>query len=353
MNQIRSESHIILCYNDFQTKGFSHRGLGINCLNTAKCLRAAKIQCNVHAINTATDISKILAADPTITHVVIEAAFISADNMGVLVYANPNVEFTCRIHSQVAFLTVEAGAIMLIRQYIQLQDSTLNFKLAVNSDRLGTFLEQSYAGEVLFLPNLYWLTNQQNRVWHSPAKTLSIASFGAIRIQKNHIAAASASLMIAAIHKKHLNFYISVSRVEHGKGVVQSIENLFSGVSYATLIQVPWSNWSDFLRIIGNMDLHMQLSTTETFNITTADAANSLVPTVSSSALDWVPRSWIADPDNPSDIARVGWHLLNDPHAGHDGLVALKRYNAMSLGKWMMWLDGQAADTMTDYHLMR
>jgi hypothetical protein len=231
-----------------------------------------------------------------------------------------------------------------------MQDQSLNFRVSVNSDRLGIFLDQAYAANTLLLPNLYYTERAKQAEWHPPAKLLKIGSFGAIRLLKNHISSAAASLMIASTYKKDLQFYISVSRVENGKGVIDAIRNMFSSVNYAKLIEIPWSDWSDFTRIIENLDLHMQMSFTETFNLTTADACSVSVPTVSSDAIEWIPQSYIANADDPQSIAQTGWTLINNPQAGRQGLAALQNYNSTSIDKWVKWLDGNNS-TMTNYFL--
>jgi hypothetical protein len=347
-----SNSHLILCYRNFQSKSstYSHVGLGVNAINTGKVLRANQVRCDVFPVWTVTDIANVITSNPTVTHLVIEAPFVGNGEITGLVNKYTNIHFACRCHSQLAFLQCEAGAIQLIRDYITLQGSSLNFDLAVNSDRFGHFVEQVYGPRALYLPNLYYLDPVQMRVWSPPGQNLNIGSFGAIRLLKNHITAAGAALMIASTHKSQLKFYLSISREENGRGVLNAIRNLFANVPFAQLIEVPWTNWPNFKQIIGNLDLHMQLSMTETFNITCADAVASGVPTVASEALDWVPQRWVADIDNVANVARVGWQLLTDPHAPQDGLASLQQFNTQSLTKWIGWLNGNPV-SMPSYHL--
>jgi hypothetical protein len=74
------------------------------------------------------------------------------------------------------------------------------------------------------------------------------------------------------------------------------------------------------------MDLALQVSCTETFNLTAADAVAEGVPCVTSSAIEWTPRHWHADVDSVEDIARIGLALLRDPHAPGEGRRALERH---------------------------
>jgi hypothetical protein len=63
------------------------------------------------------------------------------------------------------------------------------------------------------------------------------------------------------------------------------------------------------------MHLILQPSFTESFNVVTADGIWAGVPTVASTAIDWVPERWQANPDDATDVARVGEYLLHCPHA--------------------------------------
>lgn len=347
-----SKAHLMLCYRNFQAKNpaYSHVGLGVNCIHTAKVLREQQVRVDVSPVWDYNDVIKVITSNPTITHLVIEAPFLPNGQMAQIVNKYNNIEFACRAHSEIAFLQVEAGAISIIRDYIRLQDQSLNFKMSVNSDVLGISLGQVYNNNSLYLPNLYYTDIVRQKVWSPPGKLVKIGSFGAIRLMKNHTTAAMGALQLAAVYGKDLQFYLSVAREEQGIGVLQAIRNMFASVPFATLVEVPWSDWSDFRNIIASLDLHMQLSMSETFNITCADAACGGVPTVSSDAISWVPSDWHADIDDSSDVQKVGWKLLNDPHAAQRGIESLKSWNRMSLGKWLQWLSGDAK-TMTSYFL--
>jgi hypothetical protein len=76
------------------------------------------------------------------------------------------------------------------------------------------------------------------------------------------------------------------------------------------------------------MNLLLQPSYTESFNMVTADGVAEGVPSVVSSAIDWAPADWKADVDDTLDIARVGRRLLYDPLAVRDGRHALLEYVA-------------------------
>lgn len=343
-------AYVIICYRNFAANNpaHCHVGLGVNAVHTAKCLRKEGIHVDVIPIWDEKDLAKVVLRNPT--HIVVEAPFISQANLLPILNANPDISFVCRCHSQIGFLQVEAGAIKLMRDYLRLQGQSLNFDVSINHPHMGTWLQQVYGTRTLLLPNLYFLDRVNHRHWNAPQKLIKVDSFGAVRIQKNHSTAAAAALMMSHQHKRDLEFYVNVNREEHGKGVLQALKNMFANVPHAELVEIPWTTWSDFRHEIANMDIHLQMSMSETFNLTTADAVAEGVPAVVSEAIDWAPKRWITHIDDVDAIARKMWDVLNDPNAPQEGLAHLKQHNEQSLAKWIKWLRKEH-DTMPEYFL--
>src|SRR6185437_16742570 len=200
----------------------------------------------------------------------------------------------CRCHSQIGFLQVESGAITLFREGALLASNNLNFQIAGNSQRFCSFFERTYGHHCAYLPNLYDVARPERFHHHSPGHHLRIGSFGALRLMKNHSTSAAAALLIARRRKANLEFHVSVNRQENpgSQGILASLRNMFAGLNWAKLVEVPWQPWASFRTIVGTMDLCLQLSQSETFNIVTADAAAEGVPSVVSEVIDWVPQSW-------------------------------------------------------------
>src|SRR5271166_5266025 len=116
------KAHLVLCYRNFQAQdpAYSHVGLGVNALLTAKVLRSAGIRVDVKPVWTYKDVISVLTKNPTITHLIVEAPFLPNNQLQQIVNQFHEVEFACRTHSQLGFLQCEAGAIALIRDYIRL-----------------------------------------------------------------------------------------------------------------------------------------------------------------------------------------------------------------------------------------
>lgn len=338
----KTRAHVAIFYRNFHARSSaaSHIGLGVNALHTAKCLRKAGIGCDIYPVWKPEDIETELHKHGGITHAIIEAPWIEAPRMAKFTLNHPHVHFVVRAHSQIGFLQVEAGAIRIMRDLVALQEGSLNFTLSANSKQLSAFFAKSYQAHCLYLPNLYDLARTTRRSpAHATGRTLRIASFGALRILKNHATAAAAALTIAQQRHCDLEFFITVNREEHGKGVLDSLRQMFVSVPYAKLHEVPWQTWPEFRRTVAHMDLCIQVSYTETFNLVTADAAAEAIPSVVSSAIEWTPRHWRADVDSSDDVARVGDHLLASPHEGERGFRALEEYVREGLRDWLSYLD--------------
>src|SRR5262249_19648726 len=141
---------------------------------------------------------KGLASYPNTTHCVLEAPWVPADAMQLLLAEFPEVHFLVRCHSQIGFLQVEAGAIRILPDLLILQERVKTRSVAANSHRLKHFVEKTYAGACLYLPNLYDIERvHRKRDTSHDHRSLRIGSFGALRLLKNHTTAAAAALMVA------------------------------------------------------------------------------------------------------------------------------------------------------------
>lgn len=332
--------YLAVFFRNFQAGGLCHVGLGVNALQTGMVLRRRGVRVDVFGLPEPEDVLKKLRELPeTPTHVVIEAVWIDIPTLKRLVTEFPMTDFAVRAHSQVGFLQVEPPAVRMIREMLELSKTYPNLTVSANSDRLAHFLRTAYDAPCVYLPNLYDLEYKKNPTEHDP-NVLRIASFGALRLLKNHMTSAAAALLIAKHENKKVEFWLSVNREENSgaKGILSAIRNLYSGLDYAKLVEHPWERWGAFRKTIGSMDLYLQVSFTETFNITVADAIAEGVPSVVSDAINWAPTDWIAEADSVEDITNVGLRLLHDPQAPHHGLKALEHYMHRSVGTWLHYL---------------
>ena len=335
--------HVLFVYKNFAAnQNISHIGLGNAALNTAKVLKKHGITADVAAVLSTAQIAALLKADPSITHVVISAPWLAAaDIIGNLLRAFPRVEFAVNVHSNVGFLSADTNGMALIREYIDVEQGNLNFRLAANSRKCVLWLRSAYACPATYLPNLYYLDYSvapARPLWHGG--TLYIGAFGAQRPLKNLGTAAGAALVIANELKADTEFWINAGRAEGGGNtVVKTIQTMLAGVGNIKLVQAGWASLPTFRDIVRKMHLLMSVSYTESFNMVSADGVAEGVPSVTSDAIDWVPDYWQAPVDETLEIARVGRQLISDPRAATDGLYSLEAHNKSGFGAWCDFVD--------------
>jgi hypothetical protein len=158
--------------------------------------------------------------------------------------------------------------------------------------------------KILYLPNFYpqkFKTKKFNR----NKDTIDISCFGAIRPMKNQLTQAIAAIKFANSIGKKLRFHINTGRVEQkGDPVFSNLKHLFAGLSEAghQLINHKWAPREEFIKICSEMDIAMQVSFSETFNIVAADTVSQGVPLVCSPEIPWASKLFTADPTDTNDI---------------------------------------------------
>ena len=335
------EKTLALVYKNFATPiGVSHIGLGVSALNTAKVLRARRNRVLIWPVKDFSGFLQNLHANPHVTHVNVSAPWFPTMDLAKLAYDNPEIFFSVCSHSNVGFLQADTRALKLIREELDLEQNSFNFRTAGNSLRYCDWIAKTYRRPCVYLPNLYYLdhlSGKPNRIFGDGS--LRIGAFGATRPLKNLMAAGAAALTIGQDLRVPLEFWISGGRPDGGHGVVTALREMYAGLPDARLVENVWQQWSDFRRTIASMHLLLQPSYTESFNVVTADGVAEGVPSVVSEAIDWAPRHWKADVDDPLDIARVGRQLLVDPQASRDGLTALQAHNTQGIAAWENWIN--------------
>lgn len=332
---------LALAYKNFAAnRNVSHIGLGVAAMNTQKTLRREGIDAVVWPIVNSADLRKRLHADAAVSHVVISAPWIPSAEIQALVNDFPHIELAMTCHSNVGFLQADTTGVKLVRQAMEIERSTSNFRLAGNSSKFCQWVQRAYAVPCTYLPNLYYLdqtTNPHRPPW--TGGTLRIGAFGATRALKNFLSAAGAAVEMAQTLRTNTEIWFSAGRTEGGGDtILRAAREMLQGLPFVKLVENGWETWPHFRGTVSHMHLLMQPSYTESFNMVTADGIASGVASVVSDAIDWVPEHWRAQMDNVSDMARVGRCLLLDQQAPLDGLEALKKHNVCGVRAWKMFL---------------
>jgi hypothetical protein len=348
---IRPSHHVprlAIAYKNFAAnKGLSHIGLGVSAMQNAKALRAAEYIAEVWPIIGFEDLASKLQQDRAtainahhnpVTHVVISAPWIPTQSIAQLVHSYPDIEFAVVSHSNIGFLQADPRAIDLLRSGAELAHACPNFHIGGNSDKFCTWWRAAYGSEILLLPNMYPFASIRHKpLWSGGL--LRIGCFCAIRAYKNVLTAAAAALETGVrLRASELEFYISGGRSEGGAGIRQAITEMYKGLLRSRVIDNNWQSWPQFVTTVGEMDLLLQPSYTEGFNMVTADGISKGVPSVVGEAIGWVPSNWVASTDAACDIANRAIALLHDPGAINEGVTALIRHNTNALSEWKSFL---------------
>lgn len=330
---------VVLAYKHFAAANVavSHIGLGVTALNAAKTLRAAGHQADVWPILNASDLRAKLRGSGA-THVIVSAPWISTPDLAQLCLDYPETQFSVVCHSNLGFLQADPSALRLVREGLELERSTWNFRMAANCERLTAWIEAAYAMPCLCLPNLYYLGSGAPKSERYNCGTLRIGAFGATRALKNLLTAAGAAVQIANSRGADLEFWISAGRSEGAGPVLDAVRQMMKGLPHVRLVENGWQPWPQFRQTVRHMHLLLQPSYTESFNVVTADGAAEGVPSVVSDAIEWAPSNWKAQVDDANDIATTGLRLLNSRRAAAQGLSALRNHNKRAMRMWMEYL---------------
>ena len=245
------------------------------------------------------------------TDVIIEALWVVPTKFDVLSKLHPKVNWYVHIHSDLPFIANEGVAIEWIAAYVQKP----KVKIIANSKRifseLGFILNRKNdiddaENKFVYLPNYYPAETLPKKDYTFNKDEINIGCFGAIRPMKNQVTQAIAAIMFAEKVGKKLVFHINAARVEQrGESVLKNIQNIFENVQAEghTLVQHSWYTREEFLNLCSTMDMGMQCSFSETFNIVCADLVTQGVPTIGTSEISWMNTAYYADPNDTNNIA--------------------------------------------------
>lgn len=258
------------------------------------------------------------------THVMIEALWVVPTKFAELQRLHPTVTWIIRLHSEMPFMAGEGIAMDWVGDYSGMR----NVVIACNAPRMlrevrnylkirNNWNTEQIAQRVMYLPNFYpqrYETKQPDR----EKNVIDISCFGAIRPLKNHLVQAHAAIEFAEILGKKLRFHVNAGRIEmKGEPMVHNLRGLFQQLAERghELINHEWSPREEFLALCATIDIGMQVSFSETFNIVAADLISQGVPVVGSTEIPWMTAGCCADPTNSEDMVAKLIRVWEDPVA--------------------------------------
>jgi hypothetical protein len=300
---------------DYSAIVHSHIGLSTGLYNSASfvndMLNNIGIDSKLIVVKDNNDIDReVTAFRPT--HVIIEALWVVPTKFEVLQKLHPKVKWIIRLHSETPFMAGEGMAMDWLGDYSRFK----NIILACNAPRflrevrlylqhLNNWDKKTTDQKVIYLPNFY-PQDYVKKSFNRNKDTIDIGCFGAVRPLKNHMVQIFAALDFAERIGKKLRFHINAGRIEmQGQPVLNNIRGFFQQIhgSGHELINHQWCPREDFLKICASMDIGLQVSFSETFNIVGADLVSQGVPLVGSKEIPWAIPGFNADPTDSKNIS--------------------------------------------------
>ncbi len=299
---------------DYNAILHSHIGLSTGLYNSAtfvhEMLLKNNIISNIEVVHDNNCIDKnVTKYKPT--HVIIEALWVVPEKFVILQKLHPDVIWIIRLHSELPFIAGEGNAMSWIGEYSKHK----NVLISANSPRIleevRNYLQHKNGWSdikteksVIYLPN-YYPQDYMKKPLYKNKKEINISCFGAVRPLKNHLTQAIAAIEFSNRINKKLNFHVNTGRIEmKGEPMLNNLRGLFEQVKNKghRLIDNPWTPREEFLKLCSTMDIGLQVSFTETFNIVGADLISQGVPLVGSTEIPWAFPLFTADPTSSEDI---------------------------------------------------
>lgn len=335
---------------DFDPEKHTKDGMQTGLFNSATfvkdMLNAGGIESQLFIARDNNDIDRAVTAFKP-THVIIEALWVVPQKFAILSKLHPTVKWIIRLHSETPFLAQEGMAWDWMGDYIRHP----NILIAANSPRMlsevKTYLtailpnDKTLLNRIIYLPN-YYPTTYETKTFHLEKDHVDVGCFGAVRPLKNHMVQAMAALQFANSVDKKLKFHIN-ARVElKGDSIVRNLRCMFQHLAEQghELIFHTWTPREEFLKLCATMDIGMQVSFSETFNIVGADFISQGVPLICSNEIPWINKEFRADPTNSHEICKALIETCIDPKINvEQNQIALTQYSKLTEHIWFSYFD--------------
>lgn len=325
-------------------------GLGIAVFNNYQTLVKNGIQSEIWSAVEPQDIEAQLEQAQSLPDFIIISAFwIPTETLVKLCCKYKNTKFVVVSHSNLSFIYADRSAFKLLKEGITLQKSVNNFFIAGNSQKFASWASITFGVHIPFLPNLYnldgmneiGLFDSYESKWQDRG-VIKISNFGASRILKGNLTACGAAIEIGRRLDMPVEFWLSGGRVDGGQSIIHAIDQLTANLSDFKVKRNEWMPWEQFRKFSGTMDLNLQMSLSESFNMVLADSLYEGIPAIASEAIEWFPKKCIANFDDPNKIADLGIKALNNPKSYvRSGQRALKHYVRRGIKAWQDFLYNQ------------
>jgi hypothetical protein len=196
------------------------------------------------------------------------------------------IRWIVRVHSDMGYLSAESNAIQLLNEYINLHEHHLT--LSLNNKEFVESLSSAMRYDFTYLPNVITISDDIPDDYIEDRHHIDIGCFGAMRLLKNQCFQAICAINAADKLEKKLHFHITPNLGIENDPVLKNLQELFK-IRPHELIVHDWLPNDEFQRLVRRMDIGLQISHTESFNIVTADFINNNRLILVSDAISWMP----------------------------------------------------------------
>ena len=240
------------------------------------------------------------------THVIIEALWVTPDKMEVLIKRYPKLQWIVRVHSKASFIANEGIAMSWLADYVyKLTTKYPNIFISANNKDFNQELCEVLKTKSIYLPNIYDPKDTPCSPHKVANDVIDIGCFGAIRPLKNNLEQGISAIRFGNDIGKKIRFHVNAGRLEqNGDTVLRNLRAIFK-YSHHELVEHKWLTHKDFTKLVRTMDMGMQVSLSESFNIVAADLVMNDIPVVVSDEINWIPLPFQADPKDGNDIVNT------------------------------------------------
>lgn len=309
----------------FQEKTKSRQKTGLDvCLDMISIKTGIK---HIHIVNSTDDIVGFLKKNK-VRIAIFEALnfnpiFINQirDMFGIKAYVH--------VHSSYPFLSQEPISSRYIR------DCEL-FKIGIifnSQNALNCYQSENNT----FLENIYNFEPQSPKIFKG--NTINIGCHGSLRHMKNVPLQAIAAMGFANKNNLKLRFHINSTRDDgESSAVIQNIRHIFYNSGHE-IVNIDWLNHESFKAYcFKEIDLGLQVSLSETFNIVSADYCSMGIPIVVSSEVKWCDKMSVSEYSDINKIIDKMEFSLNNPVLVKRNQELLLAHSERATSSWLKFL---------------
>jgi len=267
-----------------------------------------------------------------------EAVWINPEKFKTLLPRNQYIKnFIIRIHSDFAYFAIESLGFPWIFESAKVDPK---IRLASNCKNVANNMGVVSDSEFLYLPNIYDVPLSKSR--KDATDVVNIGLFGAIRLLKNHLVQAIAAIKFCELNNKKLHFYINELTSDAGGSILNNIKHVFNHNPKHKLFVEKYRQGEEYNNFIKYMDLGMQVSFSESFNLVAANFVCNGVPIVVGDCVNWMPIEAISSYTDIDDmVAKIKFAYMNRNNHAYQlkQMAYLKEYNISAKNAWNEFLN--------------